>query len=225
MERYRTTLIMAVVLIVLVALAFFLTSKNASAPTGSPTPTTAKYIWQDTNSVKAIDVVSGTQKVGIAKDSASGEWSIAAPVSRPADPFQVGNEADALQNLQAQFELTGTTDLDQYGLTNPPLQVTVTFSDTGSSKRVLLVGSATTDGSGYYVKTPDNSSVFVLTNTTVEPLRSWLANPPVQQPTATPVPITPVTDTPTPTTTATTVPGAAGAEATSTPPAALSPTP
>ena len=35
MERYRTTIIMAVALIVLVALAFFLTSKNASAPTGS----------------------------------------------------------------------------------------------------------------------------------------------------------------------------------------------
>jgi hypothetical protein len=225
MERYRTTIIMAVALIVLVSLAFFLTSKNASAPTGSPTPTASKYIWQDTNAVKAIDVVSGTQKVGIAKDSATGNWTITEPVSRPADPFQVGNEADALQNLQAQFELTGTTDLDQYGLTNPPLQVTVTFSDTGASKRVLLVGSATTDGSGYYVKTPDNSSVFVLTNTTVEPLRSWLANPPVQQPTATPVPITPVTDTPTPTATATSVPGAAGAEATSTPTAALSPTP
>jgi hypothetical protein len=225
MERYRTTIIMAVALIVLVALAFFLTSKNASAPTGSTTPTTAKIIWQDTNAVKAIDVVSGTQKVGIAKDSTSGNWSITEPVSRPADPFQVGNEADALQNLEAQFELTGTTDLDQYGLTSPPLQVTVTFSDTGSSKRVLLVGSATTDGSGYYVKTPDNSSVFVLTNTTVEPLRSWLSNPPVQQPTATPVPITPVTDTPTPTATATLVPGAAGAEATSTPTAASSPTP
>ena len=224
MERYRTTIIMAAVLIVLVALAYFLTSKNATAPTGSTTPTTAKYIWQDTNSVKAIDVVSGTQKVGIAKD-ATGNWSITVPVSRPADPFQVGNEADALQNLQAQFELTGTTDLAQYGLTNPPLQVTVTFSDTGSSTRSLLVGSATTDGSGYYVKTPDNSSVFVVTNTTVEPLRSWLANPPVQQPTATPVPITPVTDTPTPTATATSVPGAAGAEATSTPTASLSPTP
>ena len=73
MERYRTTIIMAVALIVLVALAFFLTSKNASAPTGSPTPTTAKYIWQDTNAVKAIDVVSGTQKVGIAKDSHVGQ--------------------------------------------------------------------------------------------------------------------------------------------------------
>lgn len=225
MERYRTTLIMAAALIVLVALAFFLTSKNASAPTGSPTPTTAKFIWQDANAVQAIDVVSGTQKVGIAKDSASGNWSIIEPVSRPADLFQVGNEADALQNLQAQFDLTGTTDLEQYGLTNPLMQVTVTFSDTGASKRVLLVGSATTDGSGYYVKTPDNSSVFVLTNTTVEPLRSWLTNPPVQQPTATPVPITPVTDTPTPTATATTVPGAAGAEATSTPPATSSPTP
>ena len=215
---------MAAVLIVLVALAYFLTSKNATAPTGSTTPTTAKYIWQDTNSVKAIDVVSGTQKVGIAKD-ATGNWSITVPVSRPADPFQVGNEADALQNLQAQFELTGTTDLAQYGLTNPPLQVTVTFSDTGSSTRSLFVGSATTDGSGYYVKTPDSSSVFVVTNTTVEPLRSWLANPPVQQPTATPVPITPVTDTPTPTATSTSVPGAAGAAATSTPAAALSPTP
>src|SRR6476646_3891871 len=109
MEGYRTTIIMAAVLIVLVALAYFLTSKNATAPTGSTTPTTAKYIWQDSNSVKAIEVVSGTQQVGLAKD-ATGNWSTKVAVHRTADPFQVGNEADALQDLQAQFELTGTTD-------------------------------------------------------------------------------------------------------------------
>jgi hypothetical protein len=222
MERYRTTIIMAAVLIVLAGLAYFSSSNNASAPTGAPTPVPSHFIWQDSNSVKAIDVVSSTEKVSIAKDSTSGDWMISQPVARPADVFQVGNEADALQNLQAQFMLTGTTDLGQYGLTSPPLQVTVTFSDTGGSQRVLLVGAPTTDGSAYYVKTPDSDTVYVVTNTTIEPLRSWLTNPPVQQPTATPVPITPVTDTPTPTATSTSVPGAEG---TATPEAALSPTP
>lgn len=227
MERYRTTLIMAAALLILMGLAFFLTANNASAPTGSPTPTVKSFIWQDTNAVKAIDIVSGTEKVNLVKDSVSGSWSITQPIQKPADVFQVGNVADALQNLEAQYALTGTTDLSQYGLATPPMQVTITFSDTQGSTRVLQVGSATTDGAGYYVKVPDGNTVYLVTNTTVEPLRSWLTNPPILQPTATPVPITPVTDTPTPTATPTIVPGAAGAEATATgtPLASTSPPP
>jgi hypothetical protein len=218
---------MAAVLIILVGLAYFLSSNNASAPTGSPTPTTQVFIWKDTSAVKALDIVSGTEKVELVKDSATGDWNITQPVSQPADVFQVGNASDSLQNLQAQYALSGTTDLSEYGLASPPLQVTVTFSNTSSSTRVLEVGAPTTDGAGYYVKLPDSNQVYLVSNTTIEPLKSWLTNPPIQQPTATPVPITPVTDTPTPTVTPTLAPGATTGEATatSTPLASTSPSP
>jgi hypothetical protein len=53
----------------------------------------------------------------------------------------------------------------------------------------LLVGNATFDGSGYYVKTPESSTAYVVSNGTIEPLKSWFTTPPIEQPTPTPLPL------------------------------------
>ncbi len=202
MERYRTTILLGVVLLVLAALAFFLSSNNASSP-GEATPTPNIYIWQDDNPAIALDVMSGTSKVSIVKDVISGTWQIKEPVDRPADLFQVGGVANSLQILQAQYTLSDTTDLTQYGLDGQPMSVTVTFSDTAHTTRTLLIGHATPDGGGYYVKLPDGNKLYTVINSTIEPMRTWLVSPPVELPSPTPVPITPVTATPTDTTTPT----------------------
>lgn len=194
---------MASALIVLVALAIFLSGRNAASP-GTPTPTPAlTYVWQDPNPVSAIQVVSGTKSLSLKKDVALGNWSITAPISQPADLFSVSGVADNLQKLQAQFSLTATTDLAQYGLDKDSLVVTVTFSDTAGTKRKLNIGNLTLDGSGYYVKGPDSNSVYVVSNGTIEPIRSWLTTPPIEQPTPTPPPFTIVAPTPTTNTTIT----------------------
>ena len=196
MERYRTTLMLAAVLLILGALAFFLTGRNASSP-GEATPVPNVYIWEDPNPVKGLEVISGSNKVVLVKDVTLGSWRIIEPVDEPADIFSVGGVADSFQKLLAQHSLSDTTELEQFGLAGQPIIVTATFSDTTGTTRTLLIGKATPDGSGYYVKTPDTSKLYTVANFTIEPLRTWLTTPPVQPPSPTPVPITPVTSTPT----------------------------
>jgi hypothetical protein len=217
MGRYRSTIIMVVLLVVLGGLALFLSNQNVSSP-GIATPTPVVYVWQQPDPVNAIDVVSSTSKISVKKDSALGTWSITQPVSKPADLFSVSAVADSLQKLQATFALTGTSDLTQYGLSPNPMAVTVTFSDTQGTKRTFNVGTSTPDGSGYYVNTAGSNSVYVVSNTTIEPLRTWLTTPPVEQPSPTPIPITVV---PVGTETPTATPEASGPQAPSVTPATV----
>ena len=207
MERYRTTLILAGVLIVLAAAAIFLNNSN-SGTSATPTPTPVINVWSSTDSVAGIDVVSGTQKVSLVKDSKSGDWAITQPVSKPADPFSVGGEADSLQNLQATMSVTDTSDLAQFGLGPGSMAVTLTFSNTQKTQRMFNVGSTVIGGSGYYVKPSDAAKVFVVANTAIEPLRSWLTTPPIETPSPTPLAITQIPLTATPTLTDTPAPPA-----------------
>jgi hypothetical protein len=189
-ERYRTTIILLVVLVALAGLAFFV-NRGGNTPSPLTTPTTnTVYVWQETSPIVAIQVVSATGSVSLTKNTETTVWSIREPISDTADPIIVGNLVDTLQNLSAQSELTGTTDLAEFGLAGQPLSVTFTFSSTDGMQRTLLIGDASPDGSTYYVKRADTPNVFLVSNFTLEPLRSWLTMPPKAQPTPTPIPVT-----------------------------------
>jgi hypothetical protein len=208
MERYRTTIILIAVLVVLAGTAYFLNNKPGAGATGaSATPTVdpSKFVWRETTPVDSIDVISGTKTVSLRKDVTSTTWSLVLPIKADADPYSVPSQADALQNLKASAVLTSATDLSQYGLDKPAMQVMVRATGSTQFKHTLQVGLTTIDGSGYYVKEADKKTVYVVDNTTIEPLRTWLDTPPKAQPTATPLPITvvPPTNTPPQTITAT----------------------
>ncbi len=190
MERYRTTIIMAVLLAALGGVALFL-NRNSSGGDANATPTAApvQYVWQSNDPVSAIDVVSGTSKVSLAKNPATDAWTITAPVKADADAFSVTSIADQLKSLQSTSTVTDTTNLAQFSLDKPGLTITATYSDTQHTKRTLQVGSTTFDGSGYYTKPSNSPNVYIVSNTTLEPIRQWLQTPPVAQPTATSVPI------------------------------------
>ncbi|MDQ6694520.1 MAG: DUF4340 domain-containing protein [Chloroflexota bacterium] len=193
MERYRTTIIMAVLLIALGSTAYFLTRNNASSTNATPTATAVQYVWQSNDPVSAIDVVSGTGKVSLVKsnsaDSAAGTWTLTAPIKGAADSFSVGSIAEQLKSLQTTNVVTGTGDLAQYKLDKPGLTITATYSDTQHTKRAIQVGSATFDGSGYYTKQDNSPTVYIVSNSFLEPVRQWLQTPPVAQPTPTTAPL------------------------------------
>lgn len=189
MERYRTTLILVAVLVVLAILAIMLNNNN-NATTSVPTPTPSVYVWQDTNPVIGLDIMSGTQKVSMSKDLSTTVWVLTAPIQGDADPVAAGNEASSLQNLQATSVITSPSDLSQFGLARQGMTVTLTFSDTKRTQRILLVGNPTFDGSNYYVKVKDGKDVYAVSNTTIEPLRTWLTTPPKAQPSPTPLQVT-----------------------------------
>jgi hypothetical protein len=203
MERYRTTLILLGVLVVLALVAFFV-NLNPSSTVGVPTPVPETDIWNEPNQVIGIDVISATQRVSVHKDVTTTIWTLTEPLKHDADPFVVGNIADILQKPIATSVLTNPGDLAQYHLDKPSFSVEATFSDTQHTKHSLLIGGPTFDGSNYYTKLPGSTTVYAISNSTVDPLRSWLTTPPVLQPTATPLPITVVpTETLTTTTTVT----------------------
>jgi uncharacterized protein DUF4340 len=219
MERYRTTIILAVVLLVLVGAIYFMSGRNSAAP-GAATTTPTQYVWEENNPAVGLTVVSDTQRVVLKKDVTLGSWNILEPVQKPADLFAVSGLADSMQKLVATYALSETTELAQYGLTKP-MTVSLEFSGTTTTSRTLLVGGPLTDLSGYYVKTPDSNRIYVVGNTIVEPLKSWLTTPPVQPPTPTPAPQLTVVPPATPTPTAG---AAATAASASTPTAGIAPT-
>ncbi|MFL5733015.1 MAG: DUF4340 domain-containing protein [Chloroflexia bacterium] len=206
MERYRTTIILVAVLLVLAGVAYLLNNKPGTGSgegVGTPTVDASKYVWQESSAVDSIDVISGTKHVSLRKDITSTIWSLIAPIQGDADAYSVDSEATALQNLQALTVLTSATDLSQYSLDKPAMQVLIRAGGDKPTKHTLLVGTTTIDGAGYYVKESDKAPVYVVSNTTIEPLRSWLDTPPKAQPTATPLPITVVPPTATKSITAT----------------------
>jgi hypothetical protein len=189
MERYRTTLILLGVLIVLVLVAFFV-NLNPSSTVGVPTPVPEVNVWNEPNQVVGIDVISATQRVSLHKDVTTTIWTLTEPIQHDADPFVVGSIADVLQKPIATSVITNPDDLAQYHLDKPSFSVEATFSDTQHTKHTLLIGGPTFDGSNYYTKLPESGTVYAISNSTVDPLRSWLTTPPLLQPTATPLPIT-----------------------------------
>src|SRR5919201_443394 len=131
MERYRTTIILVVVLVVLVGVALFLNNNRTSGGTdvtATPTPDTSKVVWQDSEPVDSIDVVSGTKVVSLRKDLTTTVWSLVKPIQADADIYSVGSVADSLKSLQALAVITSPKDLAQYGLEKPVWQVLVRSS-------------------------------------------------------------------------------------------------
>ncbi len=198
MERYRTTLIMLVLLVALGVTAIVL-NNNGAGTDATPTPEAIRYVWESTDPVVGLEIVSGTQKIVLRNDPASASWVLQEPVSGPADTFAVSTIADSFKSLVATSVLTESVNLADFGLDKQGLSVTATFSGTNTTPRTVLVGGPTFDGTGYYVKTPDSGTVYVVSNSTIEPLRSWLVSPPLAPPTPTPPQLTiapTVTETP-----------------------------
>ncbi len=225
MERYRTTIILVVVLLALGGLAFLLNNRAGTGGTDTgTTPEAARYVWQESATVQEVEVVSGTQRVAVRQQGDTGIWDVIEPVQEPADSFAVRGVADTLASLQATDVITESGNLADFNLDEPQLTVTAVFSGTTPITRTLHIGGPTFDGSGYYVKTPDDPTVYVVSNAIIEPLRSWPSSPPKQQPTPTPLPVTLVPVSPVVTDTVTTtltpelspVPATPGAEITAT---------
>jgi hypothetical protein len=199
--RYTGTVIMVGVFLLL-AVALFALTNNPNAGVISPTPTAAPppTVWNlSAGTTQGLVVQSPTGTVAL--QIVNNQWQLTAPTNEPASQFQVGAAADQLKNLQATQVITAPADLAQYGLNSPVLTVTLVISGVTPPENRLLVGSSTIEGGSYYVQVAGQPYVYVVLNTLIEQLRSWLTTPPKAEPTptplvvASPVPTSPITGT------------------------------
>ncbi len=186
----RSTWILLVLLILLVAAVFYINrQKTIAANNATPTPGGTRFVFTSQDGLPSdIKIVSGSgTSVEVGRDP-SGQWVVKAPTSAPADQAQAQAAATQITSLQIVGDIQ--IGLDVVGLDKPAYTLSVTF--TGSKTHTLTVGSLTPIQSGYYTQL-DGGKIQVVDKSSLDSLLTLVGNPPYVA-TATPA----VTDTPTP---------------------------
>jgi hypothetical protein len=93
--------------------------------------------------------------------NASGSWQIIAPKPLPADQEAVAGILSTLSSLSSERLVEDkASDLDQYGLANPTLGLTVALKDGKSQK--LLIGGQTPSGNASYIMLAGDPRLFTV---------------------------------------------------------------
>lgn len=139
-------------------------------------------------------VIAGQEKTTEIDRSGSG-WQVVKPIQTSADATRVEGWLDQLGNLNADQVVQAASDLSQYGLAQPKLDVEISLAAGKSAK--LMLGDKTPDGNDYYAQVPNDKQVYLVNSPLGDDLKSALENPPKAQPTPTALPtLVPVTPKP-----------------------------
>jgi Domain of unknown function (DUF4340) len=155
-----TGLLVAVVLLAVLGGAIWWSNKKqAATPAKSATDTSTKLLTIPTDQIQEIRI----KKAGEVQDLklADGKWRMAEPKPLAADQDAVSSMVSSLSALTADKTIEdNATDLSQYGLNAPTLDITVTKKDGKTAG--LLVGDATPSNSGNYAKLTDSPKVYTI---------------------------------------------------------------
>lgn len=111
-----------------------------------------------------IDMERGGEKFTLQQDKDT--WSLAAPVKASVDPDSMNKLAGDLARLEAVEYVSDAAkaeDLDKlYGLANPAVKATVTFTKADKPAETLLLGKQRGDKPDYFAKLASGPAVFVV---------------------------------------------------------------
>ncbi len=158
MKKFRGTFVALAIVLILAAYIMF---TERGKPTTDSSEGTVFGVRQDT--VQEISIEHDGAKVSVKKDD-SGRWAIVAPKPYVTSQEAVESLVDAIAQAEFDKEIEAEpSDLGLYGLGSPITRVEVKGAK--GNKKVLLIGSATPVGSGYYVKPADDSKVCTIPTT------------------------------------------------------------
>jgi hypothetical protein len=147
------------VLVVLGGLVWW-SNKHPTTDTALKTPPAPKLISVDQKQIEGI-VLAKTGSDPIELTKLADSWTIAKPTAMPADQDAVGMLTSTLATLNADRLIDEhPASLNEFGLTNPPVEIDVTLK--GGKTTKLLLGSDTPAGTGTYVKLAGDPRVYTL---------------------------------------------------------------
>ena len=158
-------LIAAVVLAALTGVLYWSdhhkTVESAATPAEAPAP---KILTLKDTDISKIEIKKkGTEEVTLAKN-ASGKWEITAPKPLGADQDAVSSIVSTLSSLSSERLVDDkASDLKQYGLTEPALEVDITTKD---KPQKLLIGDDTPTGGGAFAMLAGDPRVFTVASYT-----------------------------------------------------------
>ena len=160
-------LLIAAVVLAGLAGGLYWSNKTEAAKAAKPssTDTTPKVLSLTDADIKKIDLKKkGGDETVLDKNNA-GKWQITAPKEYGVDQDAASQLVSSVSTVTSDRVVEDkASDLGQYGLNAPSLEVTVTTKD-GKSKK-LLIGDDTPTGSGAYVMLAGDPRVFTIASYT-----------------------------------------------------------
>jgi len=156
-----TGLLIAVALLaVLGGAVWWSNKKQASADNSKKAETTTKLLSIPDDQFQNIRIKKVTGEV-LDLDRSSGKWKLTEPKPLPADQDAVSGVVTNLSNLNADAVIEeNASDLKQYGLADPTLDITVKRKDGKTDE--LLIGDDTPTGAGAYAKVAGSPKVVTI---------------------------------------------------------------
>jgi hypothetical protein len=162
-------LIISVALLAVLGVGIYFSNKSQAAkekePAGKDAASTTKLLTIPDDQFQELKIKKLTGEVIDLVRGDNNKWRMTQPQALPADTDTVTSMTGALSNLTADKVVDEkATDLKQYGLADPTLDVTVVRKD-GKTDR-LLIGDDTLTGSGAYAVLPGTTKVVTVSSFT-----------------------------------------------------------
>ena len=154
-------LISAVVLLALVGGLYWSNHHKPEESSASKTDTPPKILSLNEADITKVDLKKKTgEEVALAKN-AGGKWEMTEPKQLPVDQDAVSSMVTTLASLNSDRLVEDkASNLNQYGLTEPALKVTITKKD--GKTQELLIGDDTPTGSGAFAKLENDPRIFTV---------------------------------------------------------------
>ena len=160
MRGLKSTLLLGVVLIGLVAYIFFV---DQDRPVGEQDEKENVFATLPADEIEDLTIKPENGTASHLKKT-DGKWTIVEPVQADADQGEVSSIASALSDIDVQRVVDeNASDMKRYGLDPARLEIEFRGKDQKTSNR-LLVGDKTPTGSEVYARTPDKPRVFLVSS-------------------------------------------------------------
>jgi hypothetical protein len=197
--KFRNTLILLVVLILVGGYVYYSQKQTANqpSPSAADVPTVAPVLEIDPAQVLTITVQGPAGETRLSRTDANALWQMdsTAPMTstvsglQEADPERAANILSIATLISANRTLTDVTDLSSFGLATP--QWSVTIEGAGQAHYTIYLGDKNPDGASCYAMRAGYTNVYLIPAYVGDDLRGLVDNPPVKPtptPTATPTP-------------------------------------
>lgn len=161
MRGLTSTLVLVVVLAGLGAYIYFVDSKRPAASADGSTETKEKVFTIDADKVNELRVTAQGETSLLRK--ADGGWKMIEPTPIEADPPEAIGVVSALGNVDiVRVVDENPSNLEQFGLANPP--ITVTYKAEGGGSGTLKLGNKNATQGEIYALRNDEKRVFLVSS-------------------------------------------------------------
>lgn len=158
--RIRGLLVAAVLLAALGGLLYW-SNKKKKADEAKPLSDIVKIFNFESGDIQKIEIRRKDSEPAVLEKNKEGQWTITAPKPYRADQDAVSTMVSTLASLNADKTIEDNpTDLAQYGLASPALEITITKKDGKTAK--LYVGDEVPTGSGSFVRAEGDPKVYTV---------------------------------------------------------------